>query len=97
LEIVMSYQQVTERERYFISLALSQGVSKVSIARQLNRSRSTIQREFQRNRDRKGHYKPLIAHKVAEFRRLRISAEPAPCFGVNRQVISVSGGLLLGA
>jgi hypothetical protein len=28
---------------------------------------------------------------------LRISAQPAPCFGVNRQVISVSGGLLLGA
>ena len=28
---------------------------------------------------------------------VRISAEPAACFGVTRQVISVSGGLLLGA
>ena len=30
-------------------------------------------------------------------RLLRISAEPAPCFGVNRQVISESGALFLGA
>jgi IS30 family transposase len=67
----MSYLQVTERERYFISFALSRGVSKVSIARQLNRSRSTIQREIKRNRERNGYYKPLIAQETAVFRRSR--------------------------
>lgn len=65
----MKYQQVTEKERYFISFALSQGASQVSIARDLNRSLSTIQREIKRNRERNGYYKPLIAHEMAEFRR----------------------------
>jgi len=65
----MRYKQVTERERYYISLALSQGASQVSIAHHLNRSLSTIQREIKRNRDKKGDYKPLIAHEMAESRR----------------------------
>lgn len=65
----MSYRQVTERERYFISGALGKGLSKTFIAHALDRSRSTIQREINRNKDRRGHYKPLIAHDKAEFRK----------------------------
>lgn len=64
----MSYQQVTERERYIISFALAQGVPKVVIARQLNRSRSTIQREIKRNSERNGYYKPFIAQEIAANR-----------------------------
>ena len=65
----MKYQQVTEMERYTLSLALSQGVSKVQIAHALGRSRSTIQREIKRNRERNGYYKPYIAQEIAAFRR----------------------------
>jgi IS30 family transposase len=65
----MSYRQVTERERYIISFALARGVSKVAIARELNRSRSTIQREISRNTLRTGHYRPYIAHQISGYRR----------------------------
>jgi transposase, IS30 family len=65
----MSYRQVTERERYYISGALREGRSKAFIARALGRPRSTIQREILRNKDRRGHYKALIAHDKALFRR----------------------------
>ena len=65
----MSYQQVTERERYFISGALAKQFSITFIAHALSRSRSTIQREIKRNKDSRGHYKPLIAHDSAVFRR----------------------------
>lgn len=65
----MSFTQVTERERYFISTALVEGFTKTSIAYALNRSRSTIQREIKRNSDRRGHYKPFIANNIAVFRR----------------------------
>lgn len=64
----MNYKQVTEKERYFISFALAQGVPKVVIARQLNRTRSTIQREIQRNSERNGYYKPFIAQEIAAYR-----------------------------
>jgi IS30 family transposase len=65
----MSYQQVTEKERYIISFALARGVSKVAIARELNRSRSTIQREIKRNRLKNGFYKPYLAHQISGYRR----------------------------
>jgi IS30 family transposase len=65
----MSYRQVTKDERYYISNALSMGVPKTAIAHRLNRSRSTVMREIRRNRDRNGHYRPVIAHQVAEVRK----------------------------
>lgn len=65
----MSYRQVTEFERYFISGALANGLSKTFIAQFLDRDRSTIHREIERNRDSRGHYKFLIAHGSALFRR----------------------------
>jgi IS30 family transposase len=65
----MNYLQVTEKERYYISFALAQGVPKVTIARELGRSRSTIQREIKRNQERNGFYKPFIAHEIAVYRR----------------------------
>jgi IS30 family transposase len=67
----MRYKQVTERERYIISFALARGVSKVAIARELNRSRSTIQREISRNRLKNGFYKPYLAHQISGYRRKR--------------------------
>jgi len=65
----MIYRQVTERERYFLTLLLSEGKSKTDIAKLMGRSRSTIQREIRRNQDRQGAYKPLIAHRKAMRRR----------------------------
>lgn len=65
----MSYAQVSEKERYYISWALGEGVPLTRIAHKLGRSRSTIHREIVRNRDCRGHYKPLIAHGSAEFRK----------------------------
>jgi IS30 family transposase len=63
------YRQVTKEERYFISGALAKGLSKTFIARFLGRHRSTIHREIERNKDRRGHYKVWIAHGTAQYRR----------------------------
>lgn len=65
----MSYRHVTKEERYILSRALVKRVSITQIAHTLGRSRSTIQREIKRNKDKKGHYKPLIAQDRAVFRR----------------------------
>jgi IS30 family transposase len=65
----MSYRQVTERERYYISQALVKRVPITHIAWALERSRSTIQREINRNQTVNHHYKPLIANDKAVFRR----------------------------
>jgi len=66
----MKYRQVTEQERYIISQALVKRSPITIIAQTLGRSRSTIQREINRNKDCRGHYKPLIAHDKAIFRRI---------------------------
>jgi len=65
----MKYQQVTEKERYFISRLLRAGKSVGEIVQATARHRSTIDREIKRNRDCQGHYKPLIANDMAVFRR----------------------------
>lgn len=65
----MKYRQVTEVERYILSQALVAKTPIVQIARMLGRSPSTIHREINRNRDKQGHYKPLIAQDMAMYRR----------------------------
>lgn len=63
-----TYQQLTREERYQISALLKAGHSKTEIARQLGRAYSTIKRELERNRGRRG-YRPKQAHEKALARR----------------------------
>ncbi|MCK9175261.1 MAG: IS30 family transposase, partial [Desulforhopalus sp.] len=68
------YQQITLLERYQISAFLQTGRSHTNIADTLNRSKSTISREINRN-SFEGSYDPCVAHVIAMTRRK--SAEKA--------------------
>jgi IS30 family transposase len=65
----MSYQQVTDRERYFIAVHWSEGESQAYIAKLLKRHRSTISRELKRNSHPGGWYTPKLADTKAKARR----------------------------
>ncbi|MBM9520036.1 IS30 family transposase [Desulforhopalus vacuolatus] len=68
------YQQITLLERYQISAFLQIGRFQTDIADTLNRSKSTISREINRN-SFEGIYDPCVAHVIAMTRRK--SAEKA--------------------
>ena len=75
-----SYQQLTQDQRYQIYAFLKADFSQSDIAREIGVDRSTIWREINRNRGRRG-YRPKQARQLADARRkakenaTRISAE----------------------
>lgn len=64
----MSYTQLTEHERYQISILLKEGYCPAEIARSLERSASSIIREIKRNTGLRG-YRPKQAQRLASERR----------------------------
>ncbi len=70
---MMKYQQLTSGERYIISHLGKQGFNQSEIARQLGRHRSTICREYQRNRCwvTDGRYRASKAERRTRARRSR--------------------------
>ena len=58
------YIQLTQEERYHISVLCKEGFSKAETAKRINRHISTISRELNRNRGKKG-YRPKQAHERA--------------------------------
>lgn len=68
----MAYTQLTQEERYRISILKQQRYSKAAIARELGRHRSTVGRELRRNKKPyDGGYRALEAHQRASGRRKR--------------------------
>ena len=66
----MPYHQITEGERYAMHALRKQGLCPAEIARAMQRHRSTITREFQRNsKPCNGYYQPFSAHTYAATRR----------------------------
>ena len=69
----MKYKQLTEGDRYMIAALKKQGLNPTAIANQIGRHRSTIYREFKRNRcwiiD--GSYRPEKAQRRTKARRRR--------------------------
>lgn len=64
----MDYNQLTENERYQIYALKKAGHSQQEIAKQLERSPSTISRELRRNQGLRG-YRPGQAHQFSTLRR----------------------------
>jgi IS30 family transposase len=65
----MSYNQLTEVERYQIQALMKVGLSQKQIAGELRRSPSTICRELKRNRGLRG-YRPAQAQRLSDSRRV---------------------------
>lgn len=64
----MKYKQLTQEERYQISALLKAGHDQSEIAMILNRHKSTISRELERNSGLRG-YRPIQAQRLADERR----------------------------
>jgi IS30 family transposase len=62
------YIQLTQEERYHISVLCKEGFSKAETAKRINRHISTISRELNRNTGKKG-YRPKQAHERSLKRR----------------------------
>ena len=54
-ELDTMYKQLTSEERYYIATCLRQGITKNKIAKQLDRSHTTITREIKRNTGSNGY------------------------------------------
>ena len=67
----MSYQQLSQHERYTITALLKTGLSISAVARAMGRHKSTISRELSRNRRPTGYYTAPVAHSYATARRRR--------------------------
>ena len=67
----MNYNQLSQEERYTITVLLKMHHSLSEIARIMNRSASTISRELSRNRRPTGYYAAFVAHSYATARRHR--------------------------
>ena len=67
----MSYQQLSQYERYTIMALLKTGLSLSAVARAMNRHKSTISRELRRNLRPSGYYAASVAHSYATARRRR--------------------------
>jgi IS30 family transposase len=67
----MSYQQLSQHERYTITALLKTGLSFAAVARDIGRNKSTISRELSRNRRPTGYYTAPVAHSYATARRKR--------------------------
>jgi len=63
----MSYTQLTQEERYQISILMKEQYNQTEIARLLGRNKSTISREIRRNQGLNG-YHPKQAHYIAQQR-----------------------------
>lgn len=66
-----TYTQLSQEERYYISSQRAKKVSFCQIARDLDRSKSTITREYKRNLRPSGYYAAFKAHSYAVARRRR--------------------------
>lgn len=79
----MTYSQLSEEERYFLSSHLARGDSVPAIARELARAPSTLYRELARNLRSTGYYAASVAHSYATARRRRArrgSQYPEECW-----------------
>jgi IS30 family transposase len=69
--ILRSYVQLSQEERYFFSSHVAAGHSIPKIAKEMNRSPSTLYREFRRNLRPSGRYAAYVAHDYTTARRRR--------------------------
>ena len=65
----MSYQQLSQQERYTIKALLKTGITLTNVAQTMGRHKSTISRELRRNIRPSGYYAASVAHSYATARR----------------------------
>jgi IS30 family transposase len=88
-ELDTMYKQLTSEERYYIATCLRQGLSKNQIAKQLNRSHTTITREIARNTGGRG-YRYKQAHVFAGQRHVAKNKSTKLNDSIKKQLLNTS-------
>jgi len=73
--LLMKYKQLTSEQRYAIYLGLEEGTSKRDIALRIGVHISTLYRELERNKNKRGGYSWRPAHEMAGERKERLPGE----------------------
>jgi IS30 family transposase len=71
----MSYQQLTQEQRYHIWALKKTGFNQTDMAKETGVHKSTISRELRRNTGQRG-YRPKQAHTLAQSRKLDRARSP---------------------
>jgi transposase, IS30 family len=87
-EIAMSYNQLTEVERYQVYSLLKTGMKPSGIAEPLGRHPSTIGRELKRNRGLRG-YRPAQAQRLAKARQAQATKHRKPTEEVKGWIVQL--------
>lgn len=78
----MKYRQITESERYTISLMKQNGFNNSDIAEATGKHKSSISRELKRNRSPDGRYRP--GHAAGHARVMRSRSRKKPQYSEGR-------------
>ncbi|PLB85218.1 hypothetical protein C0T31_12090 [Dysgonamonadaceae bacterium] len=70
--LMKKYKQLTSEQRYAIYLGLKEEASKKDIASQIGVHVSTLYRELERNKNKRGGYSRRLAHEMAGERKERL-------------------------
>ena len=85
--LVKTYKQLTSEQRYAIYLGVQKGISKSEIAKSINVNRSTIYRELERNKNKRGGYSWKLAQEMADERKERLPGNKAKPEWIKQKVI----------
>ena len=81
------YKQLTSEQRYAIELMLKQNYSQKIIAGMLNVHPSTISREINRNKGKRGRYNSTYAQECTNERRFRLPGNRSLSWNVKKKAI----------
>ena len=70
--LMKKYKQLISEQRYAIYLGLEEGTSKKDIALRIGVHISTLYRELERNKNKRGGYSRRLAHEMAGERKERL-------------------------
>jgi IS30 family transposase len=89
--MIKKYTQLNSKERWHIELLLQEDYGNNDIALRLGRSKSTISREIQRNKDSENNYSADRACEVASSRCKRILPDKftAPAKSIIRKKLEI--------
>ncbi len=87
--LLMKYKQLTSEQRYAIYLGLKEGTSKKDIALRIGVHLSTLYRELERNKNKRGGYSWRPAHEMAGERKERLPGNRSTPQWIKQKVLEL--------
>lgn len=87
--LLMKYKQLTSEQRYAINLELEKGASKKDIASLIGVHPSTVYRELERNKNKRGRYSWRLADEMARERKERLPGNRSTPEWIKRKALDL--------